>query len=66
MEECLKKGFMPFIKNYYMLTIFWLDLVSIHYSKKSLEWYEQNGVELNSKEENPTNCLEQRVIESYW
>ena len=49
-----------------ILTIFLPDLASTHYFKKSLEWYEQNGTQLVTKEENPPNCPEQRVIESYW
>ena len=48
-----------------MPRISWPDLATIHYSKKSLEWYEQNGVKLIPKEANPPNCPEQRVIESY-
>ena len=45
MEKCLKKRLLSFIKKCDMPTIFWPDLATIYYSKKSLKWYEQNGVE---------------------
>ena len=38
-----------------MPSIFWPDLATIHYSEKSLEWYDQNGVKLIPKEPNPPN-----------
>ena len=53
MEEYLKKCLLAFIKKHDLPTIFWPDLATIHYSKKSLEWYEQNGIKLVPKEANP-------------
>ena len=66
MEGCLKKCPLAFIKKYDMPTIFWPNLATIRYSKKSLEWYEQNGVELVPMDANPPNFPEQQVIKSHW
>ena len=49
-----------------MAVIFWLDLATIHYSKKTMEWYKQNGIEIVLKDMNPLNCPEQHIIESCW
>ena len=61
--ECLQKCLLPFINKHSKAVIFWLDLATIHHSKKTMEWYNQNGIKIVS---NPPNCPEQRVIESYW
>ena len=50
--------FLPFIKKHDMPTIFWPDLATIHYPKKSLEWFEQDDIELVSKKANPPSCFE--------
>ena len=55
-----------FINKHSKAIIFWLDLATIHYSKKTMEWYNQNGIEIVPIDTNPPNCLGQRVIESYW
>ena len=39
---------------------------AIHYSKKTMEWYNQNGIEIVPKDANSTNCPKQRIIKSYW
>ena len=59
--ECL----LPFINKHSNAVIFWPDLATIHYSKKT-EWYIQNDIEIVLKGANPPNCPKQHVIESYW
>lgn len=65
-KDCLGKRLLPFIRKHNVTTFFWSDLVSSHYSKATLEWYEANGVILVPKEANPLNCPELRPIERYW
>ena len=69
-KEYLKKRLLPFInKSQY----FWPDLASIHYSKKTIEWYEQNvnfeksmkKVNFVPKLANPANRPEEHPIKSY-
>ena len=64
MEECSRKLLLAFIKKH-VPKILWPDLATIHYSKKSLEWYEQNGVELIPKEANPPNVLSRELLANY-
>jgi hypothetical protein len=47
-------------------TLFWPNLATFHYSKKSLKWYGQNGVEFLPKKANLSKCPEQQAIKSYW
>ena len=44
--------------------MFWPDLASIYYCKLAMEWYKENNVKFVPKTENPSNCVELRVIES--
>ena len=64
--ECLQKRFLPFINKHSKAVIFLPGLATIHCSKKTMEWYNQNGIEIVPKDANPPNCPEQRVIENYW
>lgn len=65
-KECLQKRLLPMIEKHNVPVMFWPDLASIHYSKKTLKWFHDNAVEFVPKDSNPPNCPEQRVIESYW
>lgn len=65
-QECLEKRLLPFIKKHNVPTIFWPDLASCHYSRKTMEWYRQNSIEVITKEMNPPNTPELRPIERYW
>ena len=47
-------------------TIFWADLVSVHYSRKTRNWLEANNVSYVAKDMNPPNVPELRPIERYW
>ena len=46
--------------------LFWPDLASCHYAKKTLAWYEANDVPYVPKIANPPNCPELRPIETFW
>lgn len=65
-EECLEKRLLPFIKEHNGAAIFWPDLASCHYSRKTMDWYSQNNIQVISKEMNPPNTPELRPIERYW
>ena len=64
--DCLEKHLLPFINKHSKAVIFWPDFPKIHYSKKTMKWYNQNGIKIVLKDPNPPNCPEQRIIESYW
>lgn len=65
-EECLEKRLLPFIRSHDSPVMFWPDLASCHYSRKTLSWYETNEVNFIPKECNPPNTPEFRPIEQYW
>ena len=66
MKECLQKRVLPFIRNHRLSVKFWPDLASCHYSRKVLEWYENNNVDYVPRNMNPQNCPQFRPIENYW
>lgn len=65
-KECLQKRILPFIKKHNAPVMFWPDLASCHYSKKTMEWYQANKVAVMPKIMNPPNCPQFRPIEKYW
>jgi transposase len=67
-NECLKKRLLPFINEHHSDSnyVFWPDLASSHYAKKSIEWFESNGVSYVQKEDNPPNLPQGRPIETFW
>lgn len=65
-KECLQKRLLPFLRSHNVPTFFWPDLASSHYSKATLKWYEDHGVDFVPKEANPPNCPELRPVERYW
>lgn len=65
-SECLQKRLLPFYKKHNTKPLFWPDLASIHYSHKTVEWYNANQVEFVAIEANPPNCPHLRPIETYW
>lgn len=65
-KECLQKRLLPFLSQHKVSTYFWPDLASCHYSKKALEWYNDNNVVFVPREANPPNCPELRPVERYW
>lgn len=65
-KECLQKRLLPMMKNHTDSTWFWPDLASCHCSKKAMEWYRDNEVDILPKDINPPNCPQFRPIERYW
>lgn len=65
-ENCLQKRLLPFIRRHDVPVKFWPDLASCHYSKSTMKWYEENGVDVVTKDMNPPNCPEFRPIENFW
>lgn len=65
-KECLQKRLLPFYNSHIVSKFFWPDLATCHYSKRTLDWYEQNNVHFVPKDTNPPNCPELRPIERYW
>jgi len=64
--ECLRKRLLPFLQFHLGSTIFWPDLASVHYSRKTRNWLEANNVSYVAKDMNPPNVPELRPIERYW
>lgn len=65
-NECLQKRLLPLIRSHNSPCLFWPDLASCHYSKKTLEWYETKELFFVPKKLNPPNCPQFRPIEKYW
>ena len=65
-KECLQKRLLPFIAQHNKPVLFWPDLASSHYAKKTLIWYEANHVNFVAKSANPPNSPELRPIEQFW
>jgi hypothetical protein len=65
-HECLQKRLLPMVRSHNYRCIFWPDLASCHYARSTLEWLENNNVEIVPKTMNPPNCPQFRPIEKYW
>ena len=65
-KECLTKRLKPFLKNHKRSSFFWSDLATAHYSDWTLEWLEENKINVCQKNMNPPNCHKLRPIERYW
>ena len=65
-KECLEKRLLSFIKRHKQNIKFWPDLASSHYSRKTMNWYRNNHVDVIPKSHNPPNCPEFRPVEKYW
>ena len=65
-KECMQNRLLPFIRSHKGPTLFWPDLASCHYSKKTLNWYQENNVKFICKNNNPPNCPAFRPIEKFW
>lgn len=64
--ECLEKRLLPFIRKHTIPIVFWPDLASSHYSRKTLNWAEEKSVAFMPKEWNPPNSPQLRPIELFW
>lgn len=65
-NQCMKKGLLPFLKSHNKSTLFWPDLATCHYAGKTLSWYRENNVNFLEKAINPPNVPQLRPIERYW
>ena len=65
-KECLNKRLLPMYRQHNVSPLFWPDLASIHYSRDTISWYEENNVAFVRKIHNPPNSPELRPIERYW
>lgn len=68
-KECLEQRLLPFMNKHNASgakTLFWPDLASCHYSRKTQQWYIDNKIEFIPREMNPPNSPEFRPIERYW
>ena len=46
--------------------IFWPDLASSHYAKKTLNWLTEQNIPYVPKQDNPPNVPQARPIEDFW
>lgn len=65
-KECLQKRLLPLIRKHKAPVKFWPDLATCHYSKATINWYQNSKVDFVPVSMNPPNCPEFRPIERYW
>lgn len=65
-KKCLQPKLRPFLRDHHCSVFFWPDLATAHYSRSTLNWYNDNDVQFCEKNINPPNCPELRPIERYW
>jgi transposase len=67
-QKCLKERLIPFIKTVHKNDeiVFWPDLASAHYAKKTQDFLRAKKVEFVPREHNPANVPELRPIEDFW
>lgn len=66
LKECLQKRLLPFLELHDTPPLFWPDLATCHYSKRCIEFYTENSINIVPKIANPPNCPELCPIEKYW
>lgn len=66
-EKCLPK-LRTFINKHHQGNkyIFWPDLASSHYAKKTIEWLHEQNIPFVAKAINPPNVPKARPIEDFW
>lgn len=66
-DQCLPK-LKRFIENYHARDeiMFWPDLASSHYAKKTLDWLTSQNIPFVPKKDNPPNIPQARPIEDFW
>ena len=57
---------MQMIQKHYDLSTFWHDFVSCHYSRSVIKWYQQNGIDIVSKNMNPANMPQFCPNKKFW
>ncbi|XP_031621012.1 uncharacterized protein LOC116339331 [Contarinia nasturtii] len=66
-NQCLPK-LKQFIENHHTRAeiMFWPDLASSHYAKKTLNWLTAQNIPFVPKKDNPPNIPQTRPIEDFW
>ncbi|XP_017462431.1 PREDICTED: uncharacterized protein LOC108355809, partial [Rhagoletis zephyria] len=66
-NQCLTK-LKRFIENNHARDkiMFWPDLASSHYAKKTLDWLTENNIPFVPKKDHPPNIPKARPIEDFW
>lgn len=66
-SQCLPK-LKQFINKYHAddEIMFWPDLASCHYAKKTLDWLTEQNIPFVPKKDNPPNVPQARPIEIFW
>ncbi|XP_031634119.1 uncharacterized protein LOC116347595 [Contarinia nasturtii] len=66
-SQCLPK-LKQFIENHHARDeiMFWPNLASSHYAKKTLNWLTEQNIPFVPKEDNPPNIPQARPIEDFW
>lgn len=65
-KDCIKGRLLRLARSHETPPLFWPDLASSHYAKRTLDILEESGLETVPKELNPPNCPELRPIEKFW
>lgn len=67
-NECIRQRLLPFVQEMYPNGdyIFWPDLASSHYAKKTLETLNELGIPVVPKDQNLPAAPEIRPIERFW
>jgi|688.fasta_scaffold392819_1 transposase len=67
-EKCLRDRLLPFIQAHHKNDeiVFWPDLASSHYAKKTLDFLNSNKISFAPRSDNPANSPELRPIEDFW
>jgi transposase len=67
-NECILSRLMPFLEKHYPNKnyLFWPDLATSHYAKRTIDVYSQNNINYVLKDENPPNTPQLRPIEHFW
>ena len=64
----MQRRLIPFIRTIHKndQIVFWPDLASSHYSKRTQEYLKAENIEFVPKDHNPANVPELRPIEDFW
>ena len=65
-KECLQKRLLTLVRKHRDPVIFWPEIASCHYAKRTMVWYEAKCVTVVPKVLNPPNYPELRPIENFW
>ena len=66
-KKCLPK-LLAFINKHHQddKYLFWADLASSHYAKKTMEWLDEHNIPFVHRAANPPNVPQERSFEDFW